>query len=137
MSKFYYLAYIINSTGTDVCVLIPATTWFAFMLAQMEAAGIEGGASAYFAAIPFMFYPWIAVLMVPLVILGIVPMYGPLKKAEERAKAGQVLPESTYEEFKDQVGTEDAKKNQAHLTSSFQCWLRQSLPLQPEKHYMA
>jgi len=108
-----YLAYIINSTGTDVCVLIPATTWFAFMLAQMEAVGIEGGASAYFATIPFMFYPWIAVLMVPLVILGVVPMYGPLKKAEERAKAGQVLPESTYEEFKDQVGTEDAKKSSA------------------------
>ncbi len=108
-----YLAYIINSTGTDVCVLIPATTWFAFMLAQMEAVGIEGGASAYFAAIPFMFYPWIAVLMVPLVILGIVPMYGPLKKAEERAKAGQVLPDSTYEEFKDQVATEDANKSSA------------------------
>lgn len=106
-----YLAYIINSTGTDVCVLIPATTWFAFMLAQMEAVGIEGGASAYFATIPFLFYPWIAVLMVPLVIIGVVPMYGPLKKAEERAKAGQVLPESTYEEFKDQVGTENAKKS--------------------------
>lgn len=108
-----YLAYIINSTGTDVCVLIPATTWFAFMVAQMEAVGIEGGASAYFATIPFLFYPWIAVLIVPLVILGVVPMYGPMKKAEERAKAGQVLPESTYEEFKDQTGAEDAKKSSA------------------------
>ncbi len=108
-----YLAYIINSTGTDVCVLIPATTWFAFMVAQMEAVGIEGGASAYFASMPFLFYPIIAVLMVPLVILGIIPMYGPLKKAEERAKAGQVFPDSTYEEFKDQAGNEDAKKSSA------------------------
>lgn len=92
-----YLAYVINSTGTTVCVLIPATTWFAFMLAQMEASGIEGGASAYFATIPFLFYPWIAVFIVPLVIFGVIPMFGPMKKAEERAKAGQVLPESTYE----------------------------------------
>lgn len=108
-----YLAYIINSTGTDVCVLIPATTWFAFMLAQMEAVGIEGGASAYFASIPFMFYPWLAIVMVPLVIYGIVPMYGPMKIAEERAKNGQVLPESTYEEYKDQVGSEEGKKSSA------------------------
>jgi Na+/H+ antiporter NhaC len=108
-----YLAYIINSTGTDVCVLIPATTWFAFMVAQMEAVGIEGGVSAYLATIPFLFYPWIAVLVVPLVILGVIPMYGPMKKAEERAKAGQVLPESTYEEYKDQTGSEDAKKSSA------------------------
>ncbi len=108
-----YLAYIINSTGTTVCVLIPATTWFAFMVAQMEAVGIEGGASAYFATIPFLFYPWIAVLVVPLVILGIIPMYGPMKKSEERAKAGQVLPESTYEEYKDQIGAENVKKSSA------------------------
>lgn len=107
------LAYIINSTGTTVCVLIPATTWFAFMLAQMEASGIEGGASAYYAAIPLMFYPWIAVFIVPLVILGIVPLFGPMKKAEERAKAGQVLPESTYEMYKDQADDKDVKKASA------------------------
>lgn len=108
-----YLAYIINSTGTTVCVLIPATTWFAFMMAQMEASGIEGGASAYFAAIPFMFYPWLAVFIVPLIILGIIPMFGPLKKAELRAQAGQILPDSTYEEFKEEVSTEGEKTSSA------------------------
>ncbi len=106
-----YLSYIINSTGTTVCVLIPATTWFAFMSAQMEASGVEGGASAYYASIPFMFYPWIAVFVVPVVILGIIPMFGPMKKAEERAKAGQVFPESTYEIYKDQAGSDEGKKS--------------------------
>lgn len=108
-----YLAYIINSTGTTVCVLIPATTWFAFMTAQMEASGIEGGASAYFASIPFMFYPWLAVFTVPLVALGIIPLYGPLKKAEQRALAGQTLPDSTYEQYKEENAVEEEKKSSA------------------------
>ncbi len=108
-----YLAYIINSTGTDVCVLIPATTWFAFMLAQMDAVGIEGGASAYFATIPLMFYPWLAILTVPLVILGVIPIYGPMKKAEQRALAGQVFPDSTYQEITEQTSGEDTKPSSA------------------------
>ncbi|HYE67311.1 MAG TPA: Na+/H+ antiporter NhaC family protein [Anaerovoracaceae bacterium] len=108
-----YLAYIINSTGTTVCVLIPATTWFAFMSAQMEANGVGGGVSTYMSTIPYMFYPWLAVFIIPLVILGIIPMYGPLKKAEERAKAGQVLPDSTYKDYKDQATSETEKKSSA------------------------
>jgi len=40
-------------------------------------------------------------------------MYGPLKKAEERAKAGQTLPDSTYEQYRDQTGAEDTKKSTA------------------------
>lgn len=106
-----YLAYVINSTGTTVCVLIPATTWFAFMSAQMEASGVEGGASAYYSSIPFMFYPWLAVFIVPFVIFGIIPMFGPLKKAEARALAGQVFPESTVELYKDQTGSDEMKKS--------------------------
>lgn len=108
-----YLAYVINSTGSTVCVLIPATTWFAFMLSQMEANGIEGGLSTYLSTIPYMFYPWAAIVVVPLVIIGIIPIYGPLKKAEARAQAGQVLPDSTYEEFKDRAGTTEEKKSNA------------------------
>ncbi|MFA7661868.1 MAG: Na+/H+ antiporter NhaC family protein [Anaerovoracaceae bacterium] len=93
------LAYIVNSTGVTVCAIIPFSTWGAFMGTQMEEAGMTGELSAvgaYFQAMPFVVYGWLAVLAVPLVILGIIPLFGPMKKANERTlTTGEVLsPES-------------------------------------------
>lgn len=40
-----------------------------------------------------MFYPWVAVILVPLFILRWIPAFGPMKKAEQRAeKQGQCVP---------------------------------------------
>ena len=93
------LAYIVNSTGVTVCAIIPFSTWGAFMGTQMEEAGMTGSLSAvgaYIQAMPFIVYGWLAVLIVPLFILGIIPLFGPMKKANQRAlETGEVLsPES-------------------------------------------
>lgn len=93
------LAYVINSTGATVCVIIPFSTWSAFMAGQMEAAGAAEtglGTAAYIDTIPFILYGWIAVLVVPLIILKVIPVWGPMKKAEQRVlETGQTFPEST------------------------------------------
>ena len=83
------LAYTINSTGAAVCVLIPMSSWAIFMISQMEELGVtvnDSGLSAYIHAIPFMFYPIAAVLIVPLIGFGVVPTWGPMKKAVKRAE---------------------------------------------------
>ena len=49
------------------------------------------GFSAYVHAIPFMFYPIAAVIIVPLIGFGIVPLWGPMKKAAKRAEEGDPL----------------------------------------------
>jgi len=89
------LAYIVNSTGVTVCAIVPFSTWGAFMSGQMEAAGMTGGMSAfaaYTAAVPFVLYGWIAVILVPLFSTGILPLFGPMKEAERRTlETGQVL----------------------------------------------
>lgn len=86
-------AYLLDSTGAPVCVLIPLSTWAIFYadLAQTEfdTAGITAygdGMSAYISSIPFMFYSWIAVLMVPALAIGIMPKIGPMKKAFQRVQ---------------------------------------------------
>jgi Na+/H+ antiporter NhaC len=93
------LAYVINSTGATVCVIIPFSTWSAFMAGQMESAGAAAvgmGTAAYIDTIPYILYGWIAVLVVPLVILKVVPVWGPMKKAEQRVlETGQTFPETT------------------------------------------
>jgi len=89
------LAYIINSTGVIVCAIVPISTWGAFFGGLMEEAGMTDGLSAiggYTHAVPYMFYAIIALIVVPLVALGILPMFKPMKAAETRAiETGEVL----------------------------------------------
>lgn len=96
-----FLAYVINSTGATVCVLIPFSTWSAFMAGQMEAAGAAEagmGTAAYISSIPFILYGWVAVLIVPLFILKVIPIWGPMRKSEQRVlDSGQTFPDSTLE----------------------------------------
>ncbi|MBW2186522.1 MAG: sodium:proton antiporter [Deltaproteobacteria bacterium] len=88
------LAYIVDSTAAPVCVLIPISTWAVYIASLLEQSGAaaEGEGLKYFMqTIPYNFYGWIALLIVPLVILGVVPVFGPMKKAEERAQNEGIL----------------------------------------------
>jgi Na+/H+ antiporter NhaC len=88
------LAYIVDSTAAPVCVLIPISTWAVYIgsLLEQSGAAAEGeGVKFFIKTIPFNFYGWIAALIVPLVILGIIPLFGPMKKAEKRAREEGIL----------------------------------------------
>ena len=92
------LAYVICATGAVVCSLIPFSTWGAFMAGQLESNGVAAvgeGTAVYIQTIPYIFYALVALFVVPLYIAGIIPHYGPMKKAEIRAETtGQVFPDS-------------------------------------------
>ena len=88
------LAYIVDSTAAPVCVLIPISTWAVYIASLLEQAGAapEGEGIKYFIqTIPYNLYGWIAVLVVPLVILGVIPVFGPMKEAERRASEEGIL----------------------------------------------
>jgi Na+/H+ antiporter NhaC len=89
-----FLAYIVDSTAAPLCVIIPISTWAVFCGKLLETNGWapEGDGLAYFIkTIPFSFYGWVAALLVPIVIIGIIPIFGPMKKAEQRVKDGGPL----------------------------------------------
>lgn len=116
------LAYVANSTGATVCVLIPFTTWSAFMISQIvEVLGLDAseGTATYLHVIPWILYGWISVLIVPLFIFKVIPAFGPMKKARERAEAGQTLPDSTVE----QVMTEESEKISDKKPKAINFWL--------------
>ena len=95
-----FLAYVVNSTGAAVCLLFPVSTWAVYMAAQFELVGIaaEGqGMGIYISALPYMFYCWLAVIVVPLFATKILPSFGPMKAAWTRAENGSVFPESHSE----------------------------------------
>lgn len=86
------LAYVIDSTGAPVCVLIPLSSWAVYFAGCMEdAMGNQAtgtGMEMYIDAIPFIFYGWTAVIVVPFVCLGIIPKMFGMKKAYERVANG-------------------------------------------------
>lgn len=89
-----FLAYVVDSTAAPVCVLIPISTWAIFIASLLEQNGLAAqgeGLKWFIRAIPFNFYGWVAALVVPLVILGVIPIFGPMKKAEKRAKETGIL----------------------------------------------
>jgi Na+/H+ antiporter NhaC len=94
-----FLAYVVDSTAAPLCVLIPISTWAVFCGKLLETNGWapEGAGLRYFATtIPFNFYGWIAAILVPLVIIGLIPIFGPMKKAEQRVKdGGSLAPEGS------------------------------------------
>ncbi len=118
------LAFIVNSTGAAVCILVPFSSWGVLYASQIENVGaVEGmtGFQAYCASIPYMLYAWIAVICVPLFIFKIIPTFGPMKAADERALSGKVMPEWYYaEEGHDVEELESGKK--AH-------WINFVLPM--------
>lgn len=83
------LAYIADSTSAPVSVLVPITGWAVFLaglligMGPIETAG--DAMKAFIHAVPFNLYAWLSVLLVGLVITGIVPLFGPMKRAEARA----------------------------------------------------
>ena len=89
------LAYITNATAANICLLIPISTWALFISPQLESAKIatEGqGLMTYISMIPFIAFSWIAVLVALFVALGILPDWGAMRTAENRAKNGQTIP---------------------------------------------
>ena len=96
------LAYMLDATGAPVCVILPFSTWSAFYAAlfieqeSVAALGYENGITAYIHAIPFFFYPIIALLLVFLFALGVMPKLGGMKKAYQRvAETGEVYSEAS------------------------------------------
>lgn len=93
------LSYVVDSTAAPICVLVPVSTWAVFYAGLFMESGFaeEGqGMSLYISAIPYMLYPIVAVLLVPLVATGRIPALGLMKRAEAMAQTGQ-MPEVSEE----------------------------------------
>lgn len=88
------LAYVVDSTAAPICVLVPLSTWAFYVSGLLEENGVAesgGGLAAYISSVPFVFYAWAAVLLVPLVALGVVPTFGPMRRAHARAAEGAAV----------------------------------------------
>ena len=84
------LAYIIDSTSAPICVLIPLNAWGAVIISLLGSAEIDNPIDVFIYAIPFNLYPIVVILFCSFVITRNVEI-GPMKKAQERTEAGELL----------------------------------------------
>ena len=83
-----HLAMVLSFTAASKSALIPVTSWFIFFSgvigAEKVIAGLGSGTEIYIHSIPFVFYGWLSMLLIPLMCIGILPILGPMKKAYAR-----------------------------------------------------
>jgi Na+/H+ antiporter NhaC len=115
-----FLAYVINSTGAAVCILVPVSSWAAvyagYLNSTQESSSLFStvmtGIDAYSKSVPYMVYSWVALIVCLLFIFKVIPVFGGMKKAEERAAStGRVFPDWYYDE--DQKTNEEKEKAEA------------------------
>lgn len=86
------LAYLLDSTGAPVCVLIPFSSWAAYFgaifLQQECVQNLAGGnlMKTYMLAVPYCIYPIVALIIVFLFCMGCFPKLGGMKKAYKRVE---------------------------------------------------
>lgn len=90
------LAYICDSTSAPVCTVIPFSSWGVYMAGLLVGIGIftdrNIAMNAVVKMVPFNFYGMFSVIMVGLIAFGVIPDFGPMAKAEKRAReTGKVI----------------------------------------------
>jgi Na+/H+ antiporter NhaC len=84
------LAYIIDSASAPTCIMIPLNAWGAYNLGILAGLGIDNPVRVFLSAVVLNFYA-----MAALTLAGLVAYFGwdigPMKKAEERTRGGQLL----------------------------------------------
>ena len=83
------LAFVLDSTSSPVAILIPFIGWGVFIMSVIASAFESSGIAtnewdAFVAAIPYQFYAWLAIAIVPMLTFLRFD-YGPMAAAEEKA----------------------------------------------------
>ena len=83
------LAYLCDSTSAPVAVILPITSWSAYICGLTIGVGAiinqNDALNLFVKAMPFNFYALLSVVFVFLIASGIIPDFGAMKRAEQRA----------------------------------------------------
>lgn len=94
------LSYIIDSTAVGICLVVPLSSWVAFICSLIAdsyaSAGVEMDSfKAFLMCVPFNYYAWLSIIMVIVVVyLGL--DFGPMAKAEKRTSETGALCDKTF-----------------------------------------
>jgi tetracycline resistance efflux pump len=79
------LAYLADSSSAPSSILIPFNGWGAFIMGLLAAQGFSDPFATMIRALAYNFYPMLALLLALAVVFGL-PDFGPMRRAEHRAR---------------------------------------------------
>lgn len=80
-------AYILHTMASNICILVPITSWAAVIIAQIEECGITDAFSVFMGAIPYNVYPMLNFLLILFTSFSGIEVGG-MTHYEENAKKG-------------------------------------------------
>ncbi|MBL7979219.1 MAG: hypothetical protein JNN12_12845 [Bacteroidetes Order II. Incertae sedis bacterium] len=93
------LAFVVSSMAVTASVLIPMSTWQAYvgeLLVTSNLVTEDNAWQGFVWTIPYNVYAWVSLFLAPLVIFKVLPMFSGLTKAELRAQTtGQLVPDGS------------------------------------------
>ncbi len=106
------LAYIIDTTASPICILIPFVGWAVYIMNQIEVAyasvGLEEDSFQVLLSVwPYQFYAMLALLSIPM-ILSSGKDFGPMARAQDRFN--QALKDGTLDDEEPENETADMPK---------------------------
>ena len=103
------LAYIADSSSAPSSMLIPFNGWGAFIMTLLLAQGFDDPFATMIKALGYNFYPFLALLMVLIIILS-KKDFGPMAKAEQRAREeGKLMADGAIPMVSDELTDQPTK----------------------------
>lgn len=118
------LAYLIDATSAPVCVMIPLNAWGAVIVSLVASTGVENPLEIFIASVAYNFYSIAAILLAGVVIFKNINL-GPMKKAEERTRGGDILWPGAVPLVDVSAEQQDVEESEADIPSA---WLM-ALPI--------
>ena len=84
------LAYFVDSTAAPICIIAPVSSWAAAVISYFPAQAGMNGMQAFIMSIPMNLYALLTIFMIFWLSIRPQDDYGPMMKAQRRAKSGQV-----------------------------------------------
>ncbi len=106
-------AFIIHSLAEPLRILLPITSWTAFMSGLFESGGLTdangSGFASFIKTIPFNFYGWVAIIGTLLFALGVLPKIGAMAKPDP----------ASYLPLDEEEASEDSPKRKGTMLDFF------------------
>jgi tetracycline resistance efflux pump len=109
------LAYILDSTAAPMCIIMPVSSWGAYIMTIISGILLSHGMTeysplgAYVALIPMNFYAIFTLLLVFAVIVFKLDI-GPMKKAEMEAESNTEIDDANQVNLQDELGIEEHQR---------------------------
>ncbi len=90
------LAYVVDSTGSPIATVLPFNAWPAYIAGLVVGtvpflADLDAAEMFFFDSVPYNFYAIFAVLATLLFAVGVLPTFGPMRRARDRARVSGAL----------------------------------------------